>query len=213
MLDANIDGHDVQVRFVVPLEQSTLRAGTTRAARVRELIGERFGNDAARKVAWTAPVEMNDAAVSPHQHAQAGTAPVVLSGREALLGREQCRHDRAEWHVQHGRRGVPQYWRLACPACLRDQVTTVPLHRRRVGGALEYLDTDMYLSETRAQAAFFGEHLPEHITLDQLVERDAHLSVEPTDYAQGQVVSQVRKRRGLAGVDPHRRRPDNLRRL
>lgn len=201
-----IQGRDVQVRFLLPIEESMLRGERTRHARVVEHLTESAGTDIAAQCTSRSDQWGGSLLEAAHASAAEGT-PVALSGREALLGPDRCRHEDASWHATDSQDiMVPPYAHLACPRCLRRQVATVPLHRL---GAMQITNHERYLRAYRAQAAFDGEWLREDITLADLIARDQHISLDPTDHAHvpaATPASTPKRRRQNALVMPGARR-------
>lgn len=192
------------MRFRSAMEETPLRSDHKRSARVVERLGEIAGADVAARS--HPEVELWTPAYIERPPTQAAAAPAVtLAGRRELLGEDRCDHEIATWHTAHplSKRAMP-YQHLSCPRCLRTQVATVPLHQRC---ADQIAAPEAYVRVARAQAAADGDYLPEHITLADLVERDRHLSVNPTDYAtRPRSRRAAPARRGFVGIESHTRR-------
>lgn len=194
-----IQGRKVQVRFLLPIEESTLRGERTRHARVVEHLTESAGADIAARCALRAD-QWGGSLLDVGHTSPSDDAPVALTGREALLGPDRCRHEDATWYATDPHDiMVPPYAHLSCPRCLRRQIATVPLHRL---GAMKITNHERYLRAYRGQAAFDGELLPQDITLADLIARDQHLSLDPTDHANAPAAT--------PGSTPKRRRPNAL---
>lgn len=205
-LRANFNGTEVQMRFRWAMEETPLRSGQKRSARVAERLSEIAGVDVAAR--RHREVELWTPAYIERPPTQAAAAPAVaLADRRELLGEDRCDHELATWRTAHplSNQAMP-YQHLSCSRCLRTQVATVPLHRRC---ADQIADPEAYVQVARAQAAADGDYLPEHITLADLVERDRHLSVNPTDYAtkpRPLRSAPAPARRGFAGIASRTRR-------
>lgn len=189
MLHANISGRDVTVRFMLPIDETTTRTAQNHSDIVKERLERTFGSDvtlnengggASLATAWNKmAIERDDT------HVKEGRT--ALTDSNALLGPDRCRHEGGIWkEVPPYSRTVPNlptYMQLSCSTCLRERIALAPLHKYTHHLELEHEVAGQYIRGYRAQAAYFGEQIPEDITMEQLRERDSHISLNPSDYA------------------------------
>lgn len=104
------------------------------------------------------------------------------------LGPDVCEHPGAEWKPMYsGGSKVCDTVALACPRCLRQRITTVPLHRLPEDhGVSKYWfanHEDEYLALERAHSLLAGK--PPCESIADLRARDGVASLSPSDYAVG----------------------------
>lgn len=189
-VSADIGGAPVAVRFVLMLGAGEAPTADAIAAPVRDALDAlaarhdadpapmrlRTGPHGARIAHWGLEPVRRGAERTPHER----PGPRI-SGRADLLGPERCDHEGATWVHEEPAWGLPDYLRLSCRRCLRHQAAIAPSHADPQREPLMSLGT--YVAAWRGLAAFHGEREPEDLTLDDLIARDAHVSLNPADHA------------------------------
>lgn len=140
--------------------------------------------------------------IEPREDPGDGPRPPGRDRLTDLIGKDECRHENAQWLPANGGRHIHDTARLDCPTCYRPRVAVAPLHRlptdhpvrrevfdgkrsyRHEAGSPNLTNEQRYLMRERYHAALRDDDRPVQ-SIEQLTARDGLVDLDPAAYAIG----------------------------